>query len=555
MDALAAPPAGDTPPSLSYTRLLRRVTLTLRGQFPTVVEYLAILNAPDDGAREALIQETIDDALTSEDFHQQMLEFGYDTLGVGTYSELLSGSAWKGSQAIQLQPCGSNTLHAGRLGTFAGNATNSYPDKGDSVNLCDDPEAMTHEVEPWWAPGTTVGTIGWAGAETTEVPDEDNPGEFLDCGLAKIMLYNIYRIDNQDPNITPRCSCGPNLIYCARRSITPGEGSWDGFEHDPSAQRRAVFEESARLFAHVIMKDRPFTDIILGDYTVVNQGLQHMYVRAARMNPANAWLDAIEWWKAIVDPNEWREIVVQDMNPMLLADRNTTFDPSVDMTEPPGIPSAGVLTTYGSLGSFTRERPRAARWLETLACREFIPAPPNINFTPYETDPATQGVCQNCHKIIDPVAIHFKRFSESGVKIAGMNPWKWNQWKSYDTQIKRWDAQFIPNTVLTPVDQTAIDVNPDARFIDFLPPGSDVLGATGDGTIGPLGFAKMLVQSGEFDQCMVRRFYKRFTGLWLDPALHQLYIDKLVQVYTDGGKKMKPFIQWILNQPRFRMGR
>jgi len=43
-------------------------------------------------------------------------------------------------------------------------------------------------------------------------------------------------------------------------------------------------------------------------------------------------------------------------------------------------------------------------------------------------------------------------------------------------------------------------------------------------------------------------------GFELDPAKHKPYIDKLVQVYTTGGKKMKPFIKWILSQPRFRKG-
>jgi hypothetical protein len=64
----------------------------------------------------------------------------------------------------------------------------------------------------------------------------------------------------------------------------------------------------------------------------------------------------------------------------------------------------------------------------------------------------------------------------------------------------------------------------------------------------------MIVDSGEFDRCAVRRFYERFGGMKLDPAKHKLYIDKLVKVYSDSGKKMKPFIKWILSQPRFRKG-
>jgi hypothetical protein len=217
-----------------------------------------------------------------------------------------------------------------------------------------------------------------------------------------------------------------------------------------------------------------------------------------------------------------------------------------------------VLTTIGSLGSFSRERPRAARWLENLTCRQFNPPPPDVVFNTYERDPATEGVCQTCHMVIDPAAIHFKRFSPPGLHLAGFSPYRWKDlnygnpgWHYKD----RWKAQFIYDTVMTPVDEATIEANPDSRFIDFAPPGTTLFGIESDGTIGPLGFAKMIVESGQFDRCTVRRFYERFGGLTLDPAKHKLFIDKLLEIYLDNDRKLRPFIKWVVSQPAFRWGR
>jgi hypothetical protein len=230
----------------------------------------------------------------------------------------------------------------------------------------------------------------------------------------------------------------------------------------------------------------------------------------------------------------------------------------LDYGEPAGIPSAGVLTSAGSLSSFMRERPRAARWLENLTCRQYNPPASGINFPPFEYDPGTQGVCSHCHQTIDPAAIHFKRIGTAGHRVAGVSPYRWDKIKNYGNPLykdsKRWNASYIPDTLMTPITEMDLFMNPDARFIDFAPPGTTLFDVVSDGTIGPLGFAKMVVESGEFDRCTVRRFYERFGGLRLDPAKHKLYIDKLIQVFTDGGRQVRPLIKWILSQPRTRLG-
>ena len=88
------------------------------------------------------------------------------------------------------------------------------------------------------------------------------------------------------------CSCGPNLSYCHRRDEDrPGEPY--AFERDSipyleGSARRLLWEEPARLFAFVVTRDAPFSDLVLGDYTVAPRRLRHVYVRWGRMNGDNA---------------------------------------------------------------------------------------------------------------------------------------------------------------------------------------------------------------------------------------------------------------------------
>src|SRR5712664_805053 len=57
---------------LSGTRLLRRVHLTLLGKEPSPEAYVAIRAAGTDQARDSMIQQAIEDALSSDRFHEQM---------------------------------------------------------------------------------------------------------------------------------------------------------------------------------------------------------------------------------------------------------------------------------------------------------------------------------------------------------------------------------------------------------------------------------------------------------------------------------------------------
>jgi hypothetical protein len=527
---------------------LRRIDLTLLGTEPSPADYETLLNA-NDAAKQAVLGRAIDDALNSPQFYEQMLAFGHDYLRVGSYDAGRYPNAWIANQSAQIIPCPGGTLHQGKLGIFFP----SDPGLGEPLSICNDPTARTDRVQdPWFAVGTTVSTIGRAGtgvvisSDGTDCGGSVRPGEFIPD-----FQFRMY-----PP--APDCSCGPHLIYCYLTIYPPTDpGPTDGDSNAAGSQRRAAWEEPARLFAHLITQDKPFSDLVIGDYTVVNLKLQHMYMRLARSIPANRALDDSRWFLQVSDPTTWREVPFESMYPNLLSRRSYAIDPRRDASEPAGIPAAGVLTSIGSMASFARERVRGARWLEALACRSFSAPPPDIVFSPFQGDPYSGGQCQYCHKQIDPAAIFFKRvdFDEVGMMyIGGLGPGRWYDGAEQFQPFSRWNSTFRSGTFLTPSSLADLQFNPDSRFIDFLPSPETMFSIAGDGTIGPLGFGKLLIDSGEFDRCAVRRIFQRVIGRDLDPGSDSALIQQLAQDFQANGRKVKPFIKSLLTLDAFQKG-
>ncbi|MBL8951784.1 MAG: hypothetical protein JNK82_13460 [Myxococcaceae bacterium] len=537
-------------PRLSPTRQLRRVHLAVRGVEPTLQQYQAALDAADAGTFPAFLDAQLDAALASPEFADAMLGLGHDWLKVGDYkrgsTEGGTSAQFKGSHAVRLDRCAAGTRHAGALGLVSGSA----------ASQCDDAAATLNVVEPWWAPGTTVTVIGRAGTGA-------RTDGTTDCGR-----INMGNSDNA--LASANCSCGPNLVYCVERRQTGPVMYPRDYEATPylaDSQRRMLFEEPARLFAHIVVNDRPFTDLVLGTYTVAPRALQHLYVRWGRNNTDNAMMDLSSWWRSADDT--WKQVEVPSLHPNLLAERQYSFDPRTDDGAPRGVPAAGVLTMLGPNVWYPRERVRAARWLEILACRNFTAPDPSVVFTPaFNGDPYASGSCQHCHRTIDPAAIHFKRLEveddtpRHGVghaNFGGIGSWQWRRTTQpgfadakspggyfWYQPYGRWHVNFAPDTFLTPVPAARIMANADARFLDFLPAGEKLFGLEGDGTIGPLGFAKLLVQSGEYDRCAVDRLFERFMGRPLDLTKEGATETALTTQFVQGGRKVKPFIKQLL---------
>ncbi len=569
----AAPPVKPPDDKLSPTRVLRRITLALHGRVPTIEQYEALQKAADP---EAELQKAIADGLASNDFYEQMVDFGHQWITNGEFSTGAQGDGYSGNMSTHLGQCGDMSNHPGAYYVLG-----EYPNGGNFCNDKDpdgnDAPAPLEVVEPWWAPGTQVTVVGWATNKSTEI---DVNGTKINCASAHTLYYNA------GPSSTPGCGCGPNLVWCY-----PGSGLGSGSSRDEKHQRRHVWDEPARLVAHLAWHDRALSDLVTGNYTVGNNMVRAEYLRLARRTGAYPELDAnTTWWKPSLDsgprdplhpdaddPWAWRELVVEEVAPFLLAatpdkkpsgdlSRSFSWDPRKDTGPSPGIAAAGVLTMPGTNSSFVRERPRAARFLEIFACQKFTPPPAVLNLGPPGVDIAKTGTCQHCHKLMDPVAVAFKRWdydASSYVPLAmlvDVGPWEitdehlGGMYPYGGNPFSRWVGAWIPGTVLTPITEAEAEKNPGAIAIDTIPKDYEILGVHADGTSGPLGFGKVLVTSGAFDRCAAQRLYERFIGHPLDPERESLYIASLAEEFKKGGRRVKPFVQSLFGKPDFRRG-
>ena len=566
-DAGVAPPPPVTP--VSYERLLRRVHLILRGRPPLDEDVARLDAATTDAAREAVIASAIDDGLASPDFYLQMLDFGHHFLRNGAFINGAQGNGYMGNMSAHLDTCDGDTANAGAYYLIA----RGGPGGGEA---CDDASAVRRDVEPWWAPGTTVVMLGDAGSETRDVTDAE--GNRVDCGIAFEEYYNLQNGDG--------CGCGPHAAWCY-----PGPGLHIGHDRQGS-QRRDMWDEPARLFAHLAWHDLPISDLVLGNYTVANNRVRAWYLRFGRQTGIDAArLDAdTTWFRPEVggdardplhpdpgDPEAWRELVVESLAPQLLSlssgarsndpSRTLLWDPRTDTGPAPGLPYAGVLTMPGPNSTFPRERPRAARFIEIFTCRDFEPPPPDQHFPELARDIATSGTCMHCHTLMDPVAMAFRRWIFMGNYVPRpyladletmpvpedlFDPSKrypYGRW--FGAGADRWRENWLSSTVMTPATDAEL-AHPRALFLDTIPTEYTVLGERSDGTMGPLAFGKILVSSGELDRCMARRIYERILGRALDPTTEGRYIDTLARELAEEDRRVRPFVRHLLASDELR---
>lgn len=527
-DPIDAPVAWASSHRLDDTRLLRRAWLALFQRAPTTEEYESLLALPAADRKDEILAR-VEAGLDGPEFEAVLLRWGMEYLRVISYDFEFDfvNTEFHGHYSLELNTCAPETLHAGALGNLS-----NYPDMGEPYTICDDPDAELNAIEPWWAPGTTVEVIGAAG---TDVRDVDG----VDCSASRYW----------DEWAASGCSCGPNLVYCFRPGTYP-----DDSEFGTVSARRAAFEEPARLFRHIIVNERPFSDLIVGDYSVMNRGLAFLYVRNGRVNRDNASIDDTKWWNEFADDEQWREVTFSSLHPDMLSSRDYRFDPRTDAGRPEGVPAAGVLSTLGANYAFPRERVRGARWLEIFACREFVPPPGDVEFNPYDRDPGREGVCQHCHQLIDPAAMHFKRIHGGGAQLGGVGGWDLAELPADSAFKKRSSSTFEHDTLMTPVPDATIAGNPNAALIDFMPPDYALFGTPSDGTIGPLGFAKVLVESGEFDKCVVRRFHELVAGRDLVPGIDDHVLEGYVDAFVASERNVKDLILAIVASDEFLIG-
>jgi hypothetical protein len=565
-----AGPSAPVDDELDPLRRLRRMTLALTDRLPTRERLYELDAIEDRAAQDAWLDAEAERLLSGTAFYDAMVEFGHAWMSIPMDPVLGANGGYYLHQQSHIIPCPEGSLHEGRWSSPHSNLDNR-PCNGLSW---DGTPAVVRTIEPWWAEGTTIEVVGLDGNENPII--EGPGGRPVDCGnVLEAGVSTERESDAEHPG--GECGCGPHLSYCYPES----NYSFVRIGHpgNDKGVRRRAWDEPARLFAHLAWHDRSLTDLIAGTYSVGPVGVQAMYVRYGRRLGATALDEDESWWRAsrwtaphdphheATDPDGWSEFDISSRNPFLLRERDYHFDPRTQARgEMRGVPAAGVMTMPGVLAAFSRERIRGARFLEMFACENFVPPSPTAHFEPYTNDPAAGGPCMHCHARIDPASIHFKRFinvsglPNSGYQILGagdshLNPlWMTGAFPYFGEPFGRMRRLWIPGTRMTPIDEATAMAEPESRYIDFLPPDQTLYGQVSDGTVGPLGLAKMLINSGAFDRCAVRRLHEHFVGRDVDPTAEAGYLEALVDVFVENNRQIRPFVRELFKGELFRRG-
>ncbi len=178
-----------------------------------------------------------------------------------------------------------------------------------------------------------------------------------------------------------------------------------------SEEKRALLgasltQEPLRRIAYVVRNDKPFTEVVSGNYLVANPYTAKAYglMHEKAMVPTH-----FEQWMAVVGP------------PIQSTDRNANpYQDSVKSVV--AVAQAGVLTTPAFLYRWptlpsNQSRLRAAKVLKTFLATDALSLSHSaIDLPALRTvrNPAQGALqCQVCHRVLDEVAGGFRGFSES----------------------------------------------------------------------------------------------------------------------------------------------
>lgn len=220
-------------------------------------------------------------------------------------------------------------------------------------------------------------------------------------------------------------------------------GRWEEAEREwervQGNLQRASAREPLELIAHVVLEDKPYTEILTADYTMVNPVLSEAYGSGVSFdNPG--------------DPDEWRPgrndgQVSPDDSLQVYHDSNYAEYRSGGI--PVDYPHAGVLNTPALLARYpstatNRNRARA-RWtyyfflgvdIEAAASRPTDPDALADRNNPTLNNPA----CAACHTLMDPVAGTYQNYGDVGLY---RDAWG-GQDSLPDTYKHEWESPYVP---------------------------------------------------------------------------------------------------------------
>ncbi len=497
----------EEPSVQSELQYLRRLSLDLRGHLPSHDEYLRVI---DDGE---VAGGLVDEMLSSDGFIHQIRAYHVDLLWANLGRQRLTNNnfrlvAGRGRNAgapLSSISLGKRTAYRGAQvscrnepAQFDGDGNimtveeESPPGSGNIVRR----EGYV-EVEPYWAPGTTVRVCAFD-AQTNERGTNAQGREVL-CSQGT----------------APDCGCGPKLAWCF------GDDSEDTI-------LSAMVEQALDVAVRTVTDDRPYTDVINGTDYRVNGPLAHYYRHLTSAGP--------NFVAASSDPG---------FNVPDLSFEQRDWVPATEVK----YGHSGLLTLPGFLLKFQSNRGRANRFYEAFLCKSFVAPEGGL---PASTDPCNEETdltkrcgCAYCHQAVEPAAAHWGRWSE-----AGLAPMPDQRFPRYNRTCDPSESRQAGRNFACRRFYITDEENPYAgqlvayEFADDHPGRAEII------ETGPSALAQTAIDTGEFASCAVSRMW----SLFLDREANSNDMDAISALTATfkNGYSLRDVIRSVVTRPEYR---
>lgn len=234
-------------------------------------------------------------------------------------------------------------------------------------------------------------------------------------------------------------ACGTNLSGCFIQSTDEDEarnselGTTESFD-SRFAVMRSLSRQSAGLATAIAVQNYPYTKILEPGLTAVDGAIAHFYGQQHhfRINELN-------------------------LNPQILSVVGDTVfnDTRYSLLKVGGdtAQTAGILSTFGWLRRYDKNRTRGNEMYKRLLCRDFTADLPRV----FPQDPGNLRVapgCSGCHSTLDPLADFFLAWGEGADLYSGRQPAVNTSFNGQDgtsvadlAEIVRGDSAFAQCTV------------------------------------------------------------------------------------------------------------
>lgn len=523
---------------MSGQRLLRRLALDLRGNAPSATEITA------QTGKSEIDEATVDQFLASEEFvgvmrryHQELLWPNLDSVDIDPLQQKLIPVDVGGGTMVLYSP-----LRALFVRTITqsflpcANTPATYDSSGKLVLTPLVVNGQTVgvqegwvEVEPYWAPGTTVKVCGLDAQAANTAPACDAADtmrspymkQFCDQFSAYTAAVNVNLVDEsvacdtQFGFLAAGCGCGPNLRLCMTQETA-------------ATVRQSLIDQELRIVDNVVRNDSPYTDILLTKNVEMNGPLAHFLQYQSRTS-----FDVF----GEMDPSA--------PVPAGIAYSNTTWQTVVRTGR-----HSGVLTTPAYLLRFQSNRGRAHRFYNAFECSDFIPNGP----LPSPQDACSQHEdltkrcgCNACHVVLEPMAGAFGRFAEYGLTPLDEARYP----KTYDSVC----------TNFTDIDQLFrcyrfYEVQPVGEQVpfrgDLLPYVFRTPDQVADLEAGPSSVVEDGIANGKIATCTARRMWTYFMRRPPTADEETNVIPNLANTLTSNNWSVKKLVKAIVTDPAYR---